>query len=160
MAISKFLIMDRVDAVQYCQEQHKEKAALISINSCGQRPARITKTQENGVISVLRLFFDDVVIGQNSFDEDHAESIIRFVDAWRDSADVLLVHCDAGVSRSAAVCAAAKRYLGVDDMDVFRSTQYEPNHLVYTTIRKITAGETYTPEQDRERFLINDWLNN
>lgn len=112
MAISTFLIMDRVDAVQYCQEQHKEKAALISINSCGQRPARITKTQENGVISVLRLFFDDVVIGPNSFDEDHAESIIRFVDAWRDSADVLLVHCDAGVSRSAAVCAAAKRYLG------------------------------------------------
>lgn len=77
VAISTFLIMDRVDAVQYCQEQHKEKAALISINSCGQRPARITKTQENGVISVLRLFFDDVVIGPNSFDEDHANEVVE-----------------------------------------------------------------------------------
>lgn len=159
MAITKFLIMDRVDAVQYCQEQHKEKTAIISINSCGQKPARINKTQENGVISVLRLFFDDVVIGPNSFDEEHAGRIIRFIDAWRNSADVLLVHCDAGVSRSAAVCAAAKRYLGFDDMDIFHSSKYEPNYLVYTTIRGITIGKSYMPKQDEERFLVNDFIN-
>lgn len=98
--------MDRVDAVQYCQEQHKEKTAIISINSCGQKPARIIKTQENGVISVLRLFFDDVVIGPNSFDEEHAGRIIRFIDAWRNSADVLLVHCDAGVPKRGGMCSS------------------------------------------------------
>lgn len=63
------------------------------------------------------------------------------------------------VSRSAAVCAAAKRYLGFDDMDIFHSSKYEPNYLVYTTIRGITIGKSYMPKQDEERFLVNDFIN-
>ena len=156
MAISRFFIMDRVDAIQYCKEHHQEKTAVISINTSWERPARIVKTQENGVLAVLCLFFDDVTGGPNSFNEEHAENIIRFIDYWRDSVDILLVHCDAGISRSAAVCAAVKRYLGFNDMDIFNSKKYDPNQLVYTTIREITVGEEYTPKLDDERFMVND----
>ena len=156
MAISRFFIMDRIDAIQYCKAYHKEKTAVISINTSWERPARIIKTQENGVLAVLWLFFDDVTGGPNSFNEEHAENIIRFIDYWRDSVDILLVHCDAGISRSAAVCAAVKRYLGFDDMDIFNSKEYDPNQLVYTTIQKITVGEEYTPKLDEERFMVND----
>ena len=120
MAISSFCIMDRYDAVDYCSAN-------------GHRP-KLVKKEHNRVVAVLYLFFDDEVVGDNTFSDEQAEQVIRFVDAWKSKVERLIVHCDAGVSRSAAVCAAMKRYLGFDDEDIFKNQQYEPNPLVYETL--------------------------
>ena len=131
MAISSFRIMDRYDAIEYCKEEHVHSSIIISISSANGYKPRLVKTDHNRVVAVLYLFFDDEVIGNNTFSNEQAERIVRFVDAWKSKVERLVVHCDAGVSRSAAVCAAMKRYLGFDNQDIFTSQQYEPNPLVY-----------------------------
>jgi protein-tyrosine phosphatase len=134
MAISSFRIMDRYDAIEYCKEEHVHSSIIISISSANGYKPRLVKTDHNRVVAVLYLFFDDEVIGNNTFSNEQAERIVRFVDAWKSKVERLVVHCDAGVSRSAAVCAAMKRYLGFDNQDIFTSQQYEPNPLVYETL--------------------------
>ena len=52
--------------------------------------------------------------------------------AWvdRQECDILLVHCGAGVSRSAAVGAAINEYLNLGQK-IWGHLRYEPNRLVY-----------------------------
>jgi predicted protein tyrosine phosphatase len=81
--------------------------AVISIS--GLNPAVL----KEGWHSVLRLEFDDIdVVGDFDlsepyilFSEAQAEQVIEFVQTVRDSHEVegILVHCQAGISRSAAV---------------------------------------------------------
>ena len=134
MAISSFRIMDRYDAVEYCKEEHTHSSIIISISSANGHRPKLVKKEHNRVVAVLYLFFDDEVVGDNTFSDEQAEQIIRFVDVWKSVVERLVVHCDAGVSRSAAVCAAMKRYLGFDNQDIFKCQQYEPNPLVYETL--------------------------
>lgn len=51
-----------------------------------------------------------------------------FVD--RMDCEVLLVHCGAGISRSAATAAAICEYLGIKH-PIWDNSKYVPNHLVY-----------------------------
>lgn len=126
--------MDRYDAVEYCKKEHTHSSITISISSANGHKPGLVKTDHNKVVAVLYLFFDDEVVGDNTFSDEQAEQVIRFVDAWKSKVERLVVHCDAGVSRSAAVCAAIKRYLGFDNQDIFKNQQYEPNPLVYETL--------------------------
>jgi predicted protein tyrosine phosphatase len=84
--------------------------SVISIS--GLNPAVL----KDGWHSVLRLEFDDIDVGEEPhilFNESHAERVIDFVTAVQESHEVegILVHCQAGVSRSAAVAKwIAERY--------------------------------------------------
>ncbi len=49
------------------------------------------------------------------FDIPRAEKIIYFLNSIKDKCERLVVHCDAGVSRSGAVGLWATRYLGLDE---------------------------------------------
>lgn len=59
-----------------------------------------------------------------------AEKIWTFVDAHCANIEAIVVHCDAGASRSAAVAAALAKVLSGDDRDFSRG-RYEPNARVY-----------------------------
>lgn len=63
------------------------------------------------------------------------------------------------VSDFMVVRQSGTKIVEIVDMDIFHSSKYEPNYLVYTTIREITVGKSYTPKQDEERFLVNDFIN-
>lgn len=84
--------------------------AVISIS--GLNPASL----KNGWHSVLRLEFDDIDTPEEPyilFSDTQANQVIDFVQAVRDSYEVegILVHCQAGISRSAAVAKwIAERY--------------------------------------------------
>lgn len=68
----------------------------------------------------------------------------------------MIVHCDAGVSRSAAVDACMKRYLGYDDWDIFKNPNYEPNSLVYNDIMKyIIKDYDINNKEDMNKFEYN-----
>lgn len=74
---------------------------------------------------LLRLQFDDVdkalypdiVLFNNEvpafFTEDQADQIIEFVDGLPKDIDLLMVHCHAGISRSAGVSLALHEYLEI-----------------------------------------------
>lgn len=68
-----------------------------------------------------------------------ASQIVSFVRLFREQAETIVVHCEAGISRSPAVAAALDRWLnGRETVDWFKL--YLPNRLVYRTLLKEISG--------------------
>lgn len=155
--IHNFIIMDRIDARKYSYKKHDEKSIIISINSCFCSKNNFKRFKENNILAILDLYFDDVFLHNiYSIQNKDIEAIVRFVDLWKDKADTLIVHCDVGVSRSAAVAACMKRYLGYDDWDIFKNPNYEPNSLVYNDIMKyIIKDYDINNKEDMNKFEYN-----
>ena len=70
------------------------------------------------------------------FDDEHARQIVEFAHWFRDSGFTqLVVHCEAGVSRSSAIALAIARFLGQEIDDVLNPFQrYRPNTFIYWRI--------------------------
>jgi hypothetical protein len=78
------------------------------------------------------------------FDYDMAFALKEFIDSVKDDIDLLMVHCDAGVSRSQAVRAVVLRsYLKESDDIAFR--EGTPNMLVYKIFLNVMLG--YDPHK-------------
>lgn len=127
------IVMDRVDAIRYSYRPQEQKSAVISISS----PAfsyreHIYPSPYNGIVSVLRLCFDDVDGGKDCITESDAEAVKRFVNAHKDK--LIIVHCDAGISRSAGIAAALMKFYNGDDTPIFDNPKYCPNMLCYRTM--------------------------
>lgn len=91
-----------------------EGHVVISISDPGQRPPAIYNP-----LNTLRLEFYDVKddieslkFANGMFKEDHANAIIKLLDQYKDSPEEvdLVVHCEAGICRSAAVALFAHYY--------------------------------------------------
>lgn len=93
----------------------------ISISDPDAAPARVSSR----FAAVLRLNFDDVTErGEPSdvlFAENHAREIREFLDEWP-SAERVVVHCNAGVSRSPGVA------LGLCDIRGWATAKLERSH--------------------------------
>ncbi len=91
-----------------------------------------------GNITFLPLKFDDCTtdLEGTCITEVQAKNIVKFVldDHEADKTDWFCVNCGAGVSRSAAVCAAVMRILCNDDMPVFTNSYFCPNMTVYREV--------------------------
>lgn len=75
------------------------------------------------------------------FNNGMAVKIIKFLNGLRNkNISTLLVHCDAGVSRSAAVGLFAVRYFGMDEKAFRRENRaISPNTLVYDTLAAVSG---------------------
>jgi predicted protein tyrosine phosphatase len=101
--------------------------AAISITTEGDFP---TLAEENR-LGLLRLVFADTADPNrsDSFTASHAAELLDFVEAVWDRIEVLLIHCEAGMSRSPGVAAALSRIYYGDDGPW---GEYDfPNGLVY-----------------------------
>lgn len=87
-------------------------------------------------MDLLQIAFPDLDVPdedftiEKMFNEGHAKSILDFVSKHKDK--TLLVHCEAGRSRSPAVAAAISKLLTDDDMIWFKN--YTPNRYVYRVL--------------------------
>ena len=134
-------VMSRRNAVLYCGQKNSDKSVMTSISD----PRMVYDgepfvSEENGILDILRLSFSDAdgegldVYG-NCVDEsdlmtdEDARKVAAFVEAHRDV--YILVHCDAGISRSAGVAAAILKHYTGDDRQVFRSGRHYPNMWCY-----------------------------
>ena len=100
---------------------------------------------------ILRLEFHDLDVELPGypdvplFSEEHAGQILDFFNKYRNEVPSLVVHCDAGRSRSPAVAAALTHIMGKQDKPILR--QYNPNMRVYRMLldefynRKAQTGE-------------------
>lgn len=71
------------------------------------------------------------------FSEKNAADILDFVEKNKKAIDLLIIACEAGISRSSGAAAAlGKIYLG-NDAFIFDSEQYRPNMYIYQMILKI-----------------------
>jgi predicted protein tyrosine phosphatase len=145
--------------------EHKEPQAghwaLISIYSSPKEklvgPEEEETLKEIGCEKVLSLCFGDydyscleVIKERNEeellFNTTHAEKVIDFVKSFDEKhqfmsySTLLVVHCDAGVSRSGALGLWSCRYLGYDEKE-FRKTNnnIHPNSLIYDTLCKVSG---------------------
>jgi predicted protein tyrosine phosphatase len=88
------------------------------------------------------------------FDQEQAQKIINFAKSVWDKIDVLLVHCEAGVSRSPAVAAALSVIFNGPRSDNTYFKQYIPNRHVYKTILNTHSGDnsqtSESPEPDEK----------
>lgn len=139
---AEILVMSRHAAVQYCQREQEKQSILISISD----PNMVYTdapfcSPENRVSAILKLSFCDAdrpgkdVYGLDAEEKDlmsdeDAGKVVRFVQANRGKR--IIVHCDAGISRSAGVAAAIAKYFTGNDDYFFDSGRYVPNMWCYT----------------------------
>jgi predicted protein tyrosine phosphatase len=121
---------------------HEVPHVIISITSS---PDDVAYLRANETCrDVLRLSFPDAEAPSDRFREEdlfspaHAAQIWNFVQQHRSRVERIVVHCDAGVSRSPAVGAAIARALNGDDAEFFGG-RYTPNMRVYRTLLRTVA---------------------
>lgn len=115
---------------------HEVPHVIISITTTPDDQARLPEGET--CRGVLRLSFLDADRPSDSqpesmlFSDAHADAIWDFVLGHRPHIERVVVHCDAGFSRSPAVAAALSKVLLGDDQELFR--RYRPNMRVYRTL--------------------------
>lgn len=86
-------------------------------------------------MAVLRLKFNDVeepATWGSPPTADHARQIVDFVRKFGSMADLIICHCEQGISRSAGAAAALSRWLNGHDEEFFQ--RFLPNRLLYRLI--------------------------
>ena len=120
-------VMSQATAEMYTKTEVGQQACYISITSPNQPKADLTPVPEE---NILRLQFDDADSGKNAITMLDARKILDFVQV--DDIKVLVVHCGAGVSRSAGVAAALAEIFWGTSQQFFE--RYVPNRLCYRTV--------------------------
>lgn len=103
---------------------------IVSIADSVER--RLDVPTNEHTLDVLWCFFHDVDSdrdGMTAFSQQDAQRIISFFQHYRSTAQLLIVHCDAGQCRSPAVAAALQKIQEGDDNHWFATKR--PNRLVY-----------------------------
>jgi predicted protein tyrosine phosphatase len=127
-------IMDRFSAQDYSAQNNAQTSVIISITDKLAPENEFADRCDNGIRAILRLKFDDVDSGKSAITEVDAANIAQFIKDWQDKVDLIVVHCEAGISRSAGVAAAIMKCLhGSDDL-IFDSYRYSPNIKCYRAV--------------------------
>jgi len=148
-------IMSRSSAKRFSYKKHDEKIAVISIVDMGNRRCYLMNNHpHSGIISQCDLMFDDVEEGELFvITNKDAEKIVEYVN-MNISADRLIVHCEAGISRSSGTAAAIMKATKGDDWCIWKNKQYSPNLTCYKKI--MTAfGIEINKEEFAEKIAIS-----
>ncbi|MCB9603075.1 MAG: hypothetical protein H6720_22390 [Sandaracinus sp.] len=114
----------------------EEAHVVISITTSADDVAVLPEAPSR--VAVLRLVFPDADVAVAGISKDalfgahHADRVWDFLEAHRDGITCVVLHCDAGMSRSPGVAAAIARVEHGDDTFFFR--RYHPNMRVYRTL--------------------------
>lgn len=131
--VPEILVLSRQRAVKYSRKEHPEQSIVISITDCSRGFPSIHKGDSANIRAILKLKFDDVTEDNNEYTAismKQANKIVEFIKNYPDI-DRIIVHCEAGVSRSAGCAAAILKYLKNDDSQIFDDKYYKPNMTVY-----------------------------
>lgn len=139
----------RMDSVEFMGREEAESrkpmatVAVISITQTMDEPVKL----KDGWHSVHRVSFDDVDPNnrgpyemphdhEDLFDEARAQALVNFVDGVASQVGSVIVHCKAGISRSAAVAKWIAETYGLDfDEDYTDHNEYVFNLLIKAAAR-------------------------
>lgn len=159
--IKSVFFLSRSQAESFARKQQPRPFAMISITDPDSKPANIARTHQG----LLRFQFDDVyeevkdckagqipdllpddlpliIHGEEWVDANHAKRILEFIKniSNREGDLDLVVHCEGGISRSAAIAAfVADKYSATLEM-VSRDAS-GANRRLTRLLRKVDAGE-------------------
>lgn len=106
--------------------ENKARLAILSINfyDLDYNPERWGEKETKEIVEQY---------GHGIFTPDQAKQIVDFIEVWKAKVEMIVVHCSAGVSRSAGVAGAISLILNGRD-EMFFKGRYIPNRFVYRTI--------------------------
>lgn len=155
------MILSRPEAIFYCEGQHDRPSVMISISDPFEPYDDAPFiTQDNSLQEILPLSFCDAeepgpdVYGRMAGEKDlmQREDALRIRELLNRHPDCdIIVHCDAGMSRSAGVAAAILEAAGGDRASIFGSPYYQPNLHCYGVVRRVlTEPESNTAREKSE----------
>ena len=152
----KFQVMSRQRAKKYSYEV-KHKCAFISITDVFSEENRFDNN--SNIVGVFKVQFDDVERGENNcITEKQGKDILKFVMNIKDKVDEVIVHCEAGVSRSAGVCAALMKIINGNDFEIFDNPRFCPNMTCYRTILNAFFDSVDEQEiNEKEQHNLKIW---
>lgn len=112
--------------------------------------------------STLELHFDDVEDGDGSpniITKSHAESILGFIIDNCNLVEHLIICCDGGVSRSAAVAAAIRLRLGMCDWGIWQDGSKAPNMTVFKVLVDVLGIPLLDEEISRRETIHSMYFN-
>jgi protein-tyrosine phosphatase len=141
---NKIYVMNKKDVENFQFEKDK-KYLIISI--CGYYETlanfQISELYNNN-IDIKFYLFDDVDKETKYYDlqkkkyyylipirKDQAKNIAFLIKENYNKFDYIVVHCNAGMSRSPGIVGAISKYLWNDDSDIFDDKYFTPNMYVY-----------------------------
>ena len=155
--MKKFTVMSRSAAKKFSYGNIPEKTVIISITDVGSEDNRFNR--QSNLVDVCRVKFDDVEKGEpNCITKNDAQKIMDFMKRYEDIPNVV-VHCEAGVSRSAGCCAALMYVYNGSDMDIFSNARFCPNMTVYRTVLNTFMGVEDNWVFPEEETTENEELN-
>ena len=132
--LKRIIVMDRTEAVRHTKRKHVDfRAAMLSIGSTNMNYVSAPRNCTHVPI-IQTVMFDDIVPGEEGvlMTEGDAEQIAAFVDKMINMEfETLIFHCNAGMSRSAAVAKAAAEYAGFPVSEIEHKNPKRPNPYVY-----------------------------
>ena len=134
---------------------------FISIDDAGFPITPLDYDNVN-VAGILKLWFSDIPYPDaHAMSEEDGKRVVEFVKRHLPLRPDIVVHCAAGVSRSAGVAAALGKWLNGDDSFVFDSPYKNPNMLCYKRVLEaagVTLDEAEVAEKEAaHRKLWDAW---
>lgn len=132
------MLSKRLARVFVCDEPW----AAISISTYKNEFPLLNENQRIGLLQLSYADIDNSSLESTEeayklFSQEQAEQIWNFLEEYSPKIKTLLVHCEAGISRSPATAAAISKVLNGDDSFYFK--RYTPNAFVYRTILESAA---------------------
>jgi len=128
----KYRKMARTTCEHYCTQKHPKTSVIISIKTSWDKEwPKIYCDIKNNVQDILFLSFDDTEDSRYGMQESDGVKVAQFVRAYLNIVDVIIVHCDGGISRSAGVLYALMQYFERVD-----KTKNVHNELAYDMTMK------------------------
>lgn len=126
------LVMSREQAKRFSYKPHNQNIAIISICDPDKRPPLFHSPCF--MSEHFCYFWDEEDEKYGCITEDDAEGIANFILNEDRRIDLIIVQCEAGVSRSAGVAAAILKVLTGDDTQIFDDPKYSPNMKCYRMV--------------------------
>ena len=131
----QYKVLSRKSCERYCTQNHNKTSIIISISSIWDKvKPDVYINDKNNIRDILFLSFDDVDMEEDKrfcMQYEDGKKVADFINKWYDKVDVIIVHCDGGISRSAGVAAAIMRVKEHNDSKYFLSTTKFPNRTCY-----------------------------
>lgn len=156
----KVYVLSRNMAVKYCKQTNDKPVAIISISTPGvEYNESPFISEENQVVEILPLAFLDADCPETSdvygtlahredlMSDEDAQKVVEFVERHQDKP--IIIHCDAGISRSSAIGAALLRNYNGSDDEIFHSRWFAPNMWCYYKLLK-AFGYDYSGDGEIE----------